>query len=130
MARKALPLIGYKSYRALLAFHTLFLGLKMLPMYMGKTYEEFSQMISEMSQVDQLSMLKTAAKFVPLEKEELEALLGFCTDTNGIPYGPENIENLTPDEIVDIIVTVCGEIGKFKVNFISETEKKNLKISQ
>ena len=39
---------GYKSLRALNAFHTLMLGLKMLPAYGAIPYEEFYQTMSEM----------------------------------------------------------------------------------
>lgn len=122
---KVLELKGYKSLKALNAFHTLMLGLKMLPAYCGEAYEDFYARIELMSPASQEKMIREAALFVELQKEELEALLCFCTDKNGVPYGPENLKNLGPADLVEVIVSVCCEIAKIKINFVSEAEKKN-----
>ena len=122
---KPLEIKGYKSLRALNAFHSLMLGLKMLPAYMGETYEEFFGRIQEMPEADQKKLIREAALFVNLEKEEIEALVYFCADPNGVPYSPENLKNLGPDQLVEIIVAVCGEIAKIKIDFVSDNEKKN-----
>lgn len=122
---KVLELKGYKSLRALNAFNTLMLGLKMLPAYMGESYEDFLTRIQEMPHGDQRKMIKEAALFVELQKEEVEALVCFCADKNGVPFRAENLGNLKPDEILEVIVEVCSEISKIKIDFISETEKKN-----
>lgn len=116
---------GYKSHRALGAFHTLMLGLKMLPAYMGKTYEEFLDAIEKMAPPDQEKMIREAALFVTLQKDELEAILSFCLDPNGVPYSAENLEQLNPNEIHEAIVAVCVEIGKIKIDMVGEREKKN-----
>lgn len=127
---KVLELKGYRSLKALNAFHTLMLGLKMLPSYMGETYEEFYSRVNEMSEVDQEKLIREAALFVDLQKEEVEALTCFCADKNGVPYGPENLKSMSPDQIIEIIVSVCKEISKIKIGFVSEAEKKNFQNSQ
>lgn len=127
---KVLELKGIKSLKALNVFNTLLLGLKMLPMYMQSSYEDFYDKVQEMPHVEQLKLLREAAMFVELQPDEVEAVIGFCTDRNGVPYGSSNIKNLKPDEILEMIVAVCGEIAKIKISLISEDEKKNSLISQ
>ena len=122
---KIQPLKGYKSLRAFNAFHALMLGLKMLPSYMGETYEDFLGRIEKMPAADQRKMIKEAALFVELQKEELDALICFASDKNGVPYSSENVNNLRPDELIEVIVEVCFAISQIKVDFVSENEKKN-----
>lgn len=122
---QVLPLKGYKSLRALNAFNALMLGLKMLPEYMAEEYEPFLKRIQEMRPEDQRKMIREAALFVELQREEMEALICFCADKNGVPYGPENMGNLDPGQLVDVIVAVCFEIAQIKIDMITETEKKN-----
>lgn len=122
---KVLELKGYKSLRALNAFNALMLGLKMLPNYMGEGYEEFLNRIHLMSPEDQKKMIREAAMFVELQKEEVEALVCFCTDKNGVPYTSENLKNLGPDHLIDIIVEVCFAIAQIKIDFVTDAEKKN-----
>lgn len=122
---KVLELKGYKSLRALNAFSALVLGLKMLPAYMAESYEDFLTRLQAMEPRDQEKMLREAAHFVELQKEELEALICFCTDKNGVPYSAENVKNLPPEKLVDVIVAVCMQIAQIKIDFVSESEKKN-----
>lgn len=129
MKYDVLPLVGFKSLRALNAFHALMLGLKMLPSYMSETYEAFFARIEDMSDDDKIKMIREAALFVELQKEEMEALLTFCTDKNGVPFQAANLKNLAPDEMIEVIVAVCFEISKIKIDFVSKEEKKNLKTS-
>lgn len=127
---KVLELRGYKSLKALNAFHTLMLGLKMLPSYMAETYEEFYSRVEDMPESDQEKLIREAILFVNLERDEVEALACFCCDANGVPYSAENIKSLSPSDLVEIIVAVCKEIARIKINFVSENEKKNSKTSQ
>lgn len=116
---------GFKSLRALNAFNALMLGLKMLPAYMGESYEAFLSRVSEMSPPDQQKLIKEAVLFVELQKEEVEALISFCLDKNGVPYSAENMKNLGPKELHEMIVAVCMELAKIKIDLVSEVEKKN-----
>jgi hypothetical protein len=122
---KILPLKGYKSLRALNAFHALLLGLKMLPAYQAAGYEEFFASFEERTEAEKEAMLREAAVFVQLQQDEVEAVIGFATDPNGVEYGPSNLKNLAPNELHEIIVAVCMEIGRMKINLLSPMEKKS-----
>lgn len=122
---RVLELRGLKSLRALNAFHTLMLGLKMLPAYVGESYEDFYDRISKMPESDQEKLIREAALFVELNREDVEALITFCADPNGVPYSSENIKNLGPKEILECIVAVSREIAKIKIDLATEAEKKN-----
>jgi len=126
---KVLELKGYKSLRAMNAFHALMLGLKMLPSYQHYSYEDFFTMVEAMEKPDQIKMIKEAALFVELQKEEVEALLCFCADKNGVPYEASNLKSLPPEKIMEIIVAVCSVIADIKIDFVSDTEKKKLETS-
>lgn len=115
----------YGAWRAFGVYHKLMLGLKMLPAYMAESYEEFIERVSAMPPEDKEKMIREAAIFVDVEEEELHYLIRFVSDKNGVPYGPENIKSLSPDQIFEIIVAVCKECAKIKVDFVSESEKKN-----
>lgn len=121
---KVLPLVGYKSLRALNAFHTLLLGLKMLPIYLNEDYVSFFASFKEKDDGAKEDALRQSIAFVQLSTEEVEAVVSFATDSNGIPYAASNIKNLKPDELFEIIVAVCMEIGRIKVELVSEEEKK------
>lgn len=121
---KVLPLKGHKSLRAFNAFHALILGGKMLPAYMGETYELFLSRIQDMPPEDQRKILSEFACFVELQPEEVSAILTFCADANGVPYSAENMKNLGPKELHEAIVAVCMEIGKIKIDLVSDGEKK------
>jgi len=127
---KVLELKGFKSLRALNVFHTLMLGLKMLPMYMGESYEDFYARIDAMPPCDQEKMIREAALFVELQKEEVEALMSFCADANGVPYSAANMKNLGPKELHEAIVSVCMRVAAIKIDLVSDSEKKNLEDSQ
>lgn len=123
---KVLELKGYKSLRALNAFHTLVLGLKMLPCNIVKSYEEFFKEFETKSEVEKETMLREAACFVELSTDELEALASFCVDANGVPFERANIARLTPDVLIEIIVSVSMAISKIKIDLVTEDEKKKL----
>jgi hypothetical protein len=124
------PLVGYKSLKALNAFHKLMLGLKMLPMYMGESYEDFYSKVDLMPPEDQEKLVREAVLFVELEREEVESLISFVPDKNGVPHGPAQLKSLDPGRLHEMIVAVCMEISKIKISFITDHEKKNLRISQ
>jgi len=122
---KVLPLKGYKSLKALNAFSALLLGYKMLPAYMGISYEEFYESFSEKSDEEKEAVLREAVAFVQLQSDEVESIITFCTDKNGIPYDSTNVKNIELKTLHEIIVSVCMEIGRIKINLVSDEEKKN-----
>lgn len=127
---KLLPLKGYKSLKALNAFNALLLGLKMLPQYRTQSYEVFYENFKDMEDAKKETYLREAVAFVQLEQDEVEAIIGFACDGNGVPYGAANLKNLSPDQIHEVIVAVCMEIGRIRVELVSESEKKKLHTSQ
>ncbi len=68
--------------------------------------------------------------FVQLGQDEVEALISFATDSNGIPYSAVNLKNLSVGDLHEVIVSVCMEIGRIKIDIVSEDEKKNSLDSQ
>lgn len=122
---QVLELTGYKSLRAFNGFHSLMLGMKMLPMYAHETYEDFFARVEEMSETDQERLIRQAILFVELSKDEVEAIVSFCVDPNGAPYQSANLKHAKPDQIHSMIVAVCLEILKIKVSMVSSAEKKN-----
>ncbi len=127
---KILPLKGYRSLRALNAFHALLLGLKMLPAYLSVGYEEFYASFRNKTDSEKESALREASVFVQLSQDEVEAIVSFATDKNGIAYSSVNVSNLNPSELHEIIVAVCMEIGKIKIELVSDEEKKKYPDSQ
>lgn len=125
MTNKTLPLVGYKSLRALNAFHMIMMGLKMIPIYAFIPYEEFFQSFEEKTQPEKDMFLREGLAIIELQEDEIEALLGFCTDPNGIPYGKANVKNLDLKTIYDCCLMVLIEISKIEITFITESEKKN-----
>ena len=127
---KLRELQGPESYYAMIAIHKLLYGLKMLPAYIKLSYEDFLDALDLMTPQEQESCIREAAAFVQLEREELNDVVRFATDPNGVPYGPENIKNLKPAEFHEIIVAVGLEVMKaHKIKLVTEKEKKNSKTS-
>lgn len=124
-APKILPLKGAASLRALQACNALLLGYKMLPAHITETWEEFFLSFKKMPEQEKEKIIRHAAMFVKVEDEELSAILSFASDPNGIPYSVASLKNLGPDEMIEIIVAVCMEISRFKIDLITEEEKKN-----
>ncbi len=112
------------SLRVLNAFNALMLGLKMLPAYMGETYEEFLGRIHDMPPEDQEKMIREAVHFVQLQRDELEAIMSFAEDSNGVPYCQASLKTIEADTLVNGIVAVCMQIAKMKIDLVSEDEKK------
>lgn len=122
---KVLPLKGPDTYWALQSYIKLLFGLKMLPMYMGDTLEEFFDKIEAMPVVDRQKMVRSAVLMVTLQPDEFNALLKFAADKNGVPFSHENTRSLAPNEFFDILHAVTQEIAALEPNFLSVKEKKN-----
>lgn len=121
---KVLPLKGYNSLKALNAFNALLLGLKMMPAYSALSYEEFFDSFKEKSESERETALREAVAFVELQQDEVEAIVSFTCDPNGVPYRKENIKSLDVKQLHELIVAVCMEIGRIDITIVSEDEKK------
>lgn len=115
---------GYQSYKAFNAYHHLLMGMKMIPEYSSLSFEDFLAVLDEMTLEDKKKVVTNGVKFVNLEEDELQSMMSFCSDKNGVPYTKENMKNLGPDKITEIVVAVAMEIAKIKVDFVTEEEKK------
>lgn len=122
---KVLPLVGYKSLKALNGFHALLLGLKMLPAYIHMDYEAFHASFIELTEEQKETRLREAVAFVELKEDEVEAILSFTKDKNGIARTGINTKKIPLEEVFEAIVAVCMEIGRIKIDIVTETEKKN-----
>lgn len=122
---EVLPLVGPRSLTALNAFGALILGMMMLPVYRMKSFEEMASMFEEKTEEEREAMLRVAVVFVQLAAPELEAIVSFVADKNGIPYRSENVKNLKVDELHEIVVAVMMQIGRIKIHLVSPEEKKN-----
>lgn len=108
----------------------LMLGLCMIPEYNHMSLEQFTKIVEAMEFEDQLKVLTQGAKIVELDPKEVKALVCFCTDKNGVPYTEENVKNLGPSELVEIVVTVCMEILRnIDIDLVTDDEKKNSEAS-
>lgn len=116
---------GLKSLRALNAFSVLAIGLKMTPDYSQETFVDFFNTLQKMDEKKQIEKFTEAAMIVQLDPDEVTAMISFCSDRNGVPYGSENIKNLGPNELIQTLVAVCMEIVKIKIDSVTEDEKKN-----
>lgn len=121
-------LSGYKGWRAYNVYHKLLLGLKMLPLYQHETYEDFFARIEEMPEEDQEKILREAVLFVDLELDEVLIMIGCIQDKNGIPYGPQQLKGMRPEEIFEALVSVAVKVSKIKINFVTKDEKKKLSV--
>ena len=123
---KVRELKGFKSLRAVNTFHTLLMGLKMLPQFLGESYEAFFLRIKKMDDDGRRTMFVQAVNFVPLTDEEIEAVIYFTTDGNGVAFTSENLKGITPTRMREAIVAVCLEICRIEgSDLLTDAEKKN-----
>lgn len=122
---KVLPLKGIDTYWALQSYIKLLFGLKMLPMYMGKTLEEFFDGIEKMPVEDRQKIVRQAVLMVTLDRDELNSLIKFAADKNGVRFSHENTAHLQPSEIMEIVHAVTQAIAALEPSFLSPSEKKN-----
>lgn len=122
---KVLPFKGPDSYWALQTYIKLLFGLKMLPMYMGETLDEFFGKIEQMNQDDRKKIVRQSVIMVTLDRDELNSLVRFAADPNGVPYSQENLAKMDPNQIMEILHAVTQELAALEPHFLSASEKKN-----
>lgn len=122
---KVVDLVGYESVRALNVYGALLLGGKNIPGYIDMPFDKYFVTISELPPAAQENFFRLCVAVVPLEREEVEAITCFCLDPLGVPYTRLQLKSMPLELVYDVIVSVCLEIAKFKINFVSEAEKKN-----
>jgi hypothetical protein len=125
-----LPLVGAKALRAFQAFNALLLGLKMLPVYQNWAYEKFFEDFQDKTESEKETCIREALAFVELKPDEIEAVLSFATDKNGVPFSSVNTKSMPLAELFETMVLVLAEIGKIKIYLVTPEEKKNCQSSQ
>jgi hypothetical protein len=126
---KVLPLKDIKSLAALNGYYALLVGIHMLPAYGTIALHDFLDGLERLPIDEKEKVLRQGVKIVHLEPDEIEAMVCFCVDPNGVSYKKENIKNLNPFQLVECVLAVCMEFAKMEISLISESEKKNLKTS-
>lgn len=126
---KVSTIAGPEGMKALTAFNALLFAYKGLPAYVHVPYVEFFESFKHKTDSEKETILREALSFYSLEHDEIRAIVSFGHDKNGIAYGETNVKNLSVEELFEIIIAVCMEIGKIHIDIVSEEEKKKLKIS-
>ncbi len=130
---KVLPIKGLNGLNALKGLSALLLGYFILALP-GKQdcddFETYFESFKTKTEADKEKILRAALLFVRIEALEVEAMMSFVQDKNGIAYSAVSIKNMPLLEMIEIIVAVCLEIGKIKVTILSEDEKKKFPSSQ
>lgn len=123
--KQVIDLQGYESIRALNVYGALLIGGKNIPGYLDMPFDQYFETIRTMPAAQQENFFRICVAVVPLEREEVEAITCFCMDPNGVPFTRMQLKSMPLGEVFDIIISVCLEIAKFKIDFVSESEKKN-----
>ncbi len=112
---------GARAYHAAL---TLIRSLWHIPF--ATPHNDFAKMsnwFDELSDEEKRKYLQLAVNDgAMLEEREIEWLLLFAKDKNGIPIGKETIKNLNPFEIHEAILDVACEIFKVRLFFYQTTK--------
>lgn len=109
---------GLKSPAGFQVLYTLLIGYYSVPTFEAQAdFEDFIKSFEKMPREERESILKKSVCITPLKEEEYMNVLCFCKDPNGIPYSRENVENLTYDEIMELVVEVCLAYSDCKVFF-------------
>lgn len=110
---------GIKGLYAFKALQTLLLSYYLLPEFKkpNEKYDEFLKRFSEMEDGEKKEVLNKALYFAGIEPAEIEALICFASDPNGVPYCKNNLNNLSIEQLFELIVDVCLEVARIKVFF-------------
>ena len=122
---KLLPLTGISGVRAFNVFHSVILGLKMVPIELEKGYHAFLDEMNSKTEDEKREYFRTGLNFVPLEESDIEAVIRFCEDANGIPLTKNSVRGMSSVDIINLMVEVFLEIAKLNVNLVTKDEKKN-----
>jgi hypothetical protein len=116
---------GYDGLRAVNVFYTMLIGLNFLPQFLKFSLTEMVEHLSTLEREDKEKAFRLGAVFVEQKQDDLMAMLRLSRDANGVRYSQENMKNLNPKELIDIIVAVCLAVSDIDVGMISSAEKKN-----
>lgn len=109
---------GLKSPAGFQVLYTLLIGFYSVPAFsVSNSFDEFVKEFEQMAREDRKNILAKAVCVTPLNESEYMNVLCFAKDKNGVPYSNENVENLTYEEIMEIVVDVCLAYSDCRVFF-------------
>lgn len=124
---KIKPILGYNCYRAYQVYRDIILASYIFwsanKIYLSddenkpESYKDFLLRFERSTEEERREIIKLGAETFNLSMEEICFLIGLVEDANGVPYSKSNIDNLKPNEIIDIIIEVCLEISRVTVFF-------------
>lgn len=123
---KTKELRGLQSVWALNAYSTLVYGLATEQACLGQDYETSTAKFEALPLADKEKQLRHALQIVNLSKDDMQNLLAFALDVNGIPYSQKNVDKLPPMELVEAMLAVCLELAQLRPQICPEDAKKNL----
>lgn len=125
MSVKVKELRGLESVWALNAYHTLVRGLAIEQACMGQEMDVTFAKFEALDAAGKERELRRAFSLVNLPEEDMQNLLLFALDANGIPYGKRTLKNIGPADLIEAMVAVCLEIAKITPRVCPEDVKKN-----
>ena len=124
---KVRPILGYNCYRAYQVYRDIILASYIFwnanKIYLSddenkpESYKDFLLRFEKSTEEEKREIIKLGAETFNLSIEEICFLIGLVEDANGVTYSKSNIDNLKPNEIIDIIIEVCLEISRVTVFF-------------
>jgi hypothetical protein len=123
--RKVLPLTGIGGVRAFNVFHSVILGMSLIPVNIEKGYRLFLDELDQKDDTEKRKFFIDGLRFVPLEESDIEAVIRFVTDENGVPLSKSNTRLMSSSEIIEAMTDVFLEISRINVSIVTEGEKKN-----
>lgn len=125
MMIKTKELRGLESVWALNAYHTLVRGLAIEQACMGQEMDATFAKFEALDAAGKERELRRAFTLVNLSEEDMQNLLRFALDANGIPYSDRPLKKTGPEELIEAMVAVCLEISKITPRVCPEDVKKN-----
>lgn len=110
---------GIKGLCAFKALHTLLFNYYLLPEFKKdkETYGDFLKRFHKMDDDEKREVLEMSLYFAGIEVKEIETLVSFAEDVNGVHYSKASMNNLDFPQLFEIIIDVCLEVAKIKVFF-------------
>lgn len=109
---------GLKSPAGFQVLYTLLIGAYSVPVFdYKKSFDEYIKDFEKMPREGRRNLLAKAVCITPLQEDEYLNVLCFAKDENGVPYSKENVDNLSYDKIMELVVEVCLAYSDCRVFF-------------
>lgn len=116
---------GYESVWALNAYYLLVFGLGSEQAVLGQDYDTTAANFEALPEHKKETQLRHALQIVNLSAADMQNLLFFALDANGIPYAQKKPEQLGPEELVEAMLAVCLAISRITPRTCPTDAKKN-----